>query len=183
MKRIRIYYVLRALFSALASAGLGIFVLWADAYSVEVFDVLLVAMGVLAVAFNLPAVAFSLRAVLKKKKWEWLNLGVSAVSVGFGVCFALIPRTAPVLPALVLCYIVLVPLFRIFLVPDRLKQLRLELPKIAFGGLLLAVTVTKSEDTMFWLLGGGLIAVGALYLLFKLWRMPKVCRPYTEKFE
>lgn len=183
MKRMKIYYVLRTLFTALASAGLGIFVLWADAYSVEVFDVLLVAMGVLAVAFNLPVLALSLRAVLKKKKWEWLNLAVSVVSIGFGVCFALIPRTSPALPILLLCYIVLVPLFRIFLVSERLKQLRLELPKIAFGALLLAVTASKSEDTMFLLLGGGLIAVSILYLLFKLWRMPKACRPYTEKFE
>ncbi len=183
MKRIKIYYVVRAGLSALAGAALGAFVLWADAYSVEVFDVLLVAMGVLAVAFNLPAMALSIRAILKKKKWEWLSLAVSVVSIGFGVCFALIPRTSPVLPVLLLTYIVLVPLFRIFLVPQRLKQLRLELPKIAFGGLLLAVTVTKSEDTMFLLLGGGLIAVSVLYLLFQLWRMPKACRPYTEKFE
>ena len=183
MKRIRIYYVLRTLFSALAGAAAGLFVLWADAYSVEVFDVLLIAMGVLAVAFNLPAFAFSLRAVLKKKRWEWLNLAVSVVSIGFGVCFALVPRTSPVLPVLLLGYILLIPLAHIFLVPNRLKQFRLELPKIAFGALLLAVTATKSEDTMFLLLGGGLIVISALYLLFKLLRMPKACRPYTDKFE
>jgi hypothetical protein len=183
MKRIKIYYVLRAVFSALAGAAAGVLVLWADAYSVEVFDVLLVAMGLLAVTFNLPALALSLRAALKKKRWEWWNVLLSAVSVGFGICFALIRRTDPILPALLLSYIVLLPIFRIALASEKGRQLRLELSKIAFGALLLAVTVTKREDTMFLLLGGGLIAISALYLLYALWRMPKSCRSYTEKFE
>lgn len=183
MKRVKVYYVLRALLSALAGATLGGFVLWADAYSVEVFDVLLIAVGVLAVAFNLPVLALSLPAILKKKKWEWLNLAVSVVSIGFGVCFALVSRTQPVLPVLLLIYILLLPLLRIFLVSQRRKQLHLELPKIVFGSLLLVVTLTKSEDTMFFLLGGGLIAASAVYLIFKLWQMPKACRSYVEKFE
>ncbi len=183
MKRIKIYYVLRTVFSALACAALGAFVLWADAYSTEVFDVLLIAMGVLAVAFNLPVLVLSLRAVLKKKNWEWINLVLSALSIGFGVCFALIPRTLPAVSVLLLAYIVLIPLCHIVLVREKGKQLRIELPKIAFGGLLLAVTETKSEGTMFLLLGGGLILVSVLYLVFKLCYMSKVCRPYSEKFE
>ena len=183
MKRIKIYYVLRAVLSALVGVGLGLFVLWADAYSVEVFDLLLVAMGVLAVAFNFPAFVLSLRALLKKKKWEWLNLLAAVASIGFGVCFALIPRTLPVLPWLLLSYIVLVPLCRVPVASGRLKRLRSELPKILFGGLLLAVTLTKREDVMFLLLGGALIAVSVLYLAFMLWQMPKICRPYAEKFE
>ena len=183
MKRIKLYYVLRTVFSALACVALGAFVLWADAYSVEVFDVLLIALGLLSVAFELPVLVLSLRAALKRKGWEWLSVALSAIFIGFGVCFALIPRTAPVLPLLLLIYIVLLPLLRVVLTSEKRKQLAKELPKIAFGALLLAVTVTKREDTMFLLLGGGLIAVGVLYLLYALWRMPKSCRSYTEKFE
>ncbi|MBO7341420.1 MAG: hypothetical protein J6U87_01940 [Clostridia bacterium] len=181
MKRIKIYYVLRAVFSALACAALGAFVLWADAYATEVFDVLLVAMGVLAVAFNLPVLFLSLRAVMQKKSWEWINLVLSAVSICFGVCFALIPRTSPAIATLLICYIVLIPLFHIILAVEKGKQIHAELPKILFGGLLLVVSETKSEDTMFMLLGGGLILAAALYLTAKLCRMSKACRPYTDK--
>ena len=183
MSRIRFYYLLRVLCSALAGVALGIFVLWADAYAVEVFDVLMIATGVLAVAFNLPVFVISLRAVAGKEKWEWINLAVSAISIGFGVCFMLIPRTNPTLPVLLLLYVLLIPLAHIALVVDRAKQFRLELPKIFFGVLLLLATVNKSEDVMFLVLGGGLVVVSILYLFFKLWRMPRVCRPYTEKFD
>ena len=85
MKRIKIYYVLRTVFSALACVALGAFVLWADAYSVEVFDVLLIALGLLSVAFELPVLVLSLRAALKRKGWEWLSVALSAIFIGFGV--------------------------------------------------------------------------------------------------
>ena len=123
MKRIKIYYLLRAVFSALACAALGSFVLWADAYATEVFDVLLVAMGVLAVAFNLPVLFLSVRAVLQKKSWEWINLVLGAVSICFGACFALIPRSSPAVATLLLCYITLIPLFHIVLAAEKGKQL------------------------------------------------------------
>ena len=181
MKRIKIYYVLRTVFSALACAALGTLVLWADAYATEVFDVLLVAMGVLAVAFNLPVLFLSLRAVLQKKSREWVGLVLSVVSICFGVCFALIPRTSPVIVTLLLCYIVLIPLLHVILAGERGKQLHAELPKILFGALLLVVSETKSEDTMFMLLGVGMILAAALYLISKLCRMSKACRPYTDK--
>ena len=183
MKRMKFYYVLRVLLSALGGVAVGGFVLWADAYAVEVFDVLLIATGVLTVAFDLPALAFSLRAVLKKKKREWVGLVLSAASIGLGICFALIPRTYAVLPLLLFFYVLPIPLGRIRAAEKRGKQARLELPKIAFGALLWIVTTTKSEDVMFWLLGGGLLVGSVLYLALQLWRMPKVCKPYTEKFD
>ena len=183
MKRMKIYYVLRVLLSALSGVAVGAFVLWADAYAVEVFDVLLVATGVLTVAFDLPAFVLCFRAVLKKKKWEWVGLVLSAASIGLGVCFALIPRTYSILPLLLLFYILPIPLGRILAASMRGKQIRSELPKIAFGALLWIVTTTKSEDVMFWLLGGGLLAISVLYLIVQLGRMPKVCKPYTEKFD
>ena len=183
MNRIRFYYLFRVLFSALAGVALGLFVLWADAYAVEVFDVLMIATGVLALAFNLPVFLLSLRAIAGKEKWEWINLAVSALSMGFGVCFMLISRTAPALPVLLLLYILLIPIAHISLVSERAKQFRLELPKIVFGGLLLVATVNKSEDVMFLVLGGGLVVISVLYLAFKLWKMPQACRPYTEKFD
>lgn len=183
MKRIKIYYVLRLVISALFGAAVGIGILWADSYAVEVFDVLLIALGVIVVAFNLPSFFLSLGAVIAKKKWEWISLLMSLVSIGFGACFMLILRTSPVLPTVLLTYVCVVPLARIILVAERLKQFWLELPKILFGLFLLVVTSTKTEDTMFLVLGIGVIVISALYLVKGILTMPLKCRPREEKIE
>ena len=87
MKRVKIYYVLRLLLSALFGVVLGMAILWADSYAVEVFDILFIALGVIAVLFNLPSFVLSVRAITKKKKWEWINLVIALVCMGFGVSF------------------------------------------------------------------------------------------------
>lgn len=183
MKRIKIYYVLRLLLSGGFGAAVGAGILWADAYAVEVFDVLLIALGVITALFNLPTLVLSLRAVLGKEKWEWINLVLALISIGFGAGFALISRTAPALPFILLAYIIVVPIARIVLVSEHVKQFRLELPKVLFGLFLLAVTVTKSEEMMFFVLGVAVIVISGLYLLKGFLEMPKKCRPYEEKFE
>ena len=54
MSGYKAYYLLRVLLSALLCAALGVFILWSGAYAVEVFDVLLIAMGVFGIVGNLP---------------------------------------------------------------------------------------------------------------------------------
>ena len=97
-----------------------------------------------------------------------------------GVALMLIRRDTQVMIYLLVGYGFVLPLLRMLLVSERAKQLRLELPKAVFGILLLVVTLTESEDVMFLVLGIALIAVGALYLLFKLLLMPAYFRPYEE---
>ena len=182
MKRVKIYYVLRLLISFLFGVAVGAAVLWADAYAVEIFDVLLIALGVITVLFNLPTLVISLRAILGKEKWEWINFALSLVSIAFGVCFALISRASPAFPIVLLVYIVVVPIARISLVSEHLKQMRLQLPKVLFGLFLLAVTVTKTEDVMFLVMGIAILTVSVLYLIRGFLLLPKKCRPYEEKF-
>ena len=183
MKKAKIYYVLRLLLSGLFGVAVGLGVLWADAYAVEVFDVLLIALGVMIIVCNLPALLISLRAVTGKKKWEWINLVIALVSIGFGASFALISRTSPVLPFVLIAYVVILPLARTVLVIDRMKQLRLEIPKVIFVLFLLAVTLTQTEDVMFWVLGIAVIVISGLYLLKGFLEMPFLFRPYEEKFD
>ena len=183
MKRVKIYYVLRLLLSALFGVVLGMAILWADSYAVEVFDILFIALGVIAVLFNLPSFVLSVRAIAKKKKWEWINLVIALVCMGFGVSFLLVLRTAPAFPFVLLSYIVIVPVARIILVSERVKQLFLELPKVMFGCFLLVVTATKSEDRMFLVLGISIMVLSALYLAKGFLEMPKKCMPYEEKFK
>ena len=183
MKRVKIYYVLRLLLSALFGVAVGLGILWADAYAIEVFDVLLIALGVLIAIFNVPALLLSLRAVAGKKNWEWINLVLALVSIGFGTSFALISRTSPVLPFVLIAYVVILPVARTVLVIDRMKQLRLEIPKVIFVLFLLAVTLTQTEDMMFFVLGIAVIVISGLYLLKGLLEMPFLFRPYEEKFD
>ena len=183
MKRVKIYYVLRLLLSGLFGVAVGFGILWADAYAVEVFDVLLIALGVLIALFNVPALLLSVRAIAGKKRWEWINLVLALVSIGFGASFALISRTSPVLPYVLIAYVAILPLARTILVIDRLKQLRLEIPKVVFVLFLLMVTLTQTEDVMFLVLGITVIVISGLYLLKGFLQMPFLFRPYEEKFD
>lgn len=183
MKRIKIYYVLRLVLSAAFGIAVGLGVLWADAYSVEIFDILLIALGVITVGFNLPALVLSVIALLKKKKWEWINVALALVSIAFGVSFMLISRNSPAFMYLLLGYIAVVPFVRILLVDERAKQFRLEIPKILFGVFMIVVTLTKSEDTMFFVLAICVIAISVIYLIKGLLQMPRECVPQEEKNE
>ena len=182
MKRVKIYYVLRLLISALFGIAVGVGILWADAYAIEVFDVLLIAYGLIAVLFNLPSFLISLRAVAGKEKWEWINLASAFVSICFGFSFMLVPRAAAALPFVLGAYVIVVPLVRIVLVAEHAKQFRLELPKVLFGLFLLIVTVTESEDTLFFALGITSIVISVLYLLKRFLDYPKKFRSYEERF-
>ena len=183
MKRIKIYYALRLAISALFGIAVGVGILWADAYAVEVFDVLLIAYGVIAALFNLPTFVISLRAILGKEKWEWVNLASSLVSIAFGLSFMLISRASPALPYVLGAYIVIVPLARTILVAEHARQFCLELPKILFGAFLLIVTVTETEDVLFLVLGVASIVISVLYLVKRIFDFKKKFRPYEERFE
>ena len=183
MKRVKTYYVLRLLISALFGIAMGLGIFWADAYAREVFDVLLIAYGVIAVLFNLPNFIISLRAISGKAKWEWINLVSSIVSMGFGFSFMLISRASPAIPYVLGVYVVLVPLVRIILVGEHAKQFRLELPKALFGLFLLIVTVAEAEDTLFFGLGVFSIVISILYVLKRLIELPRKFCSYEEKFK
>ena len=182
MKRAKIYYVLRVLLSAFGGVALGIFVLWADAYAVEVFDVLLIAMGLLVAVFNIPDIVLSVIGLAKKRRAAWLPLLPAVLSIVFGVIFMFITRTSPYLPVLLGIYIILLPLARVLLVSS-IKRIAQELPKILCGAFLLMVTMTKSEDTMFWVFGIGIFVVSGLYLVMKLMALPKLATSYESKID
>ena len=175
----KIYYLLRVLLVTAAGVGAGLFVLfWASAYATEIFDVLLIAIGVLGLVGNLPNLVLSVKGL--KKKWEWINLLVSLAGACLGVSFLFIRRNTAALPVLLALYVVILPIVRILLVEERKKQLRRELPKIFFGTFLLIVSLCKAEDTAFFAFGIALIAVSGLYLLLKLLTMRAYFKLYDE---
>lgn len=183
MRRIKIYFVLRVLLSAAILATLGAFILWSGAYAKEVFDVLLIAMGLFGIVGNLPYFLLSLRAVVSHTRWEWINLIVSLVGMLLGVSLMLLQRSSAVMPVLLVIYGAVLPVCRMLLVSERAKQLRLELPKIFFGVFVFAVTLTESEDMMFLVLGIICITFAVLYLLGQLLTMRARFSPYEELFK
>jgi hypothetical protein len=168
MRRVKLYYLLRVLLSALALACFGGLILLADSYAQEVFDVLLIAMGIFGVIGNLPAFVISLQAVIGRELWKWISLSVSLVGMLLGVALILLQRESAIMPILLVLYSVLLPACKIALVEEKKKQLVLELPKVALGLLVLIVTLTRSEDTVFFLMGRACIGIAVLYLLWRL---------------
>ena len=171
MRRLKLYYVLRVLLSAVALAGVGGLMLLTDGYAREVFDVLLIAMGIIGVIGNLPAFLLSLQAVVGRALWKWISLSMALVGMLLGVALILLQRDSAIMPVLLVLYSVVLPACKIALVEEKRKQLSLELPKVFFGLLVLIVTLTRSEDTVFYLLGVGCVGIAVLYLLWRLLTM------------
>ncbi len=177
MRKLKVYYVLKVALSALMMAALGAFALFAGSYAVDAFDILLIAMGLLSMLSNIPPFVLSLGAMRKKAKWEWINLILSLLGILLGVALILVPRSAAVLPVLLILYAVVLPAVRIFLVAERRAQLVRELPKSVLGIFVLAVSLLEAESAMFFVFGIAMIAIAALYLAIKLLTMRAYFRP------
>ncbi len=171
MTKFKVYYVMRVVLSTLALVAFGGLVLWADAYAAEVFDVLLIAMGLLSVLTNLPPFILSLRAVAKKARWEWINMVVSVMGIALGVCLALLRRGSLLLTVLLVIYALVLPVIRMLLVEKRKQQLIREFPKSCMGLFLLIITVLEAESEIFHAFGFAILVIAALYLLIKLLTM------------
>jgi hypothetical protein len=158
------YYLIRIILTALFGAALGAVLLVLEPYAAEVFDILLIAVGLMTAVFNLPACLFSLLHV--KRKGEWINLAVSLLAIGFGVLLMLVRRDS-ILLVLGIFSLVL-PVVRTSLVQERWKHLKRELPMILFGALTVLISLLQVEETVFFV--GGLVILGlsALYLLWSL---------------
>jgi uncharacterized membrane protein HdeD (DUF308 family) len=148
----------------LFGVALGVLLIMAKPYADEVFDVLLIAMGLMSVVLNLPSFLYSLFHV--RRKGEWIHLLISAVSIVFGVLLMLIRRDVILLVLAI--FTILLPIVRVVLVSDRKKQFKRELPVMIFGGFMLFVSLTEVEKTVFTVCAVAAFALSALYLLCSL---------------
>lgn len=158
------YYLMRIGMTTLFGAALGALFLIVRPYAVEVFDVLLIAMGLMTVVMNLPSCLYSLFHV--KCRGEWINLLISAVAIAFGVLLTLFRRDN-VLMVLGIFSIVF-PIVRTLLVSEHKKRLKRELPLIFFGLMMVGVSLMQVEETVFFICGIASFAISALYLLISL---------------
>jgi hypothetical protein len=158
------YYLIRILLTALVTGAIGAAFLIAEPYADEIFDILLIAMGLLTVVMNLPAFVFSLFHV--KPRGEWISLLISAVAIIFGVTVTLVQRD--VLLLLLGIYSIVFPAVRILLVAERKRQLKRELPNILFGLFMVFVSLAEIESLIFTVCGFAVIGMAVLYLLWGL---------------
>lgn len=164
MKSYKTYYLIRIITTAVFGLVLGLLFFVAKPYAEEIFDVLLIAMGLMTVVMNLPAFLFSLFHI--KRRGEWISLLISAIAIAFGVLIALIRRDVLIL--VVGIYSVIFPLVRVFLVTERKKRFKRELPNILFGLFMVFVSLGEIEEMIFMICGIGMMGISVLYLLWGL---------------
>ena len=180
MKSVKIYYILRVTLASLLGIGAGVGILLANSYAEDFFDVFLIFIGVVSILFNVPNFLLSLRAMMSKKRWEWISMLVSGLGIVVGGVFLVLPRDASILlPILLIAYAVLLPMLRVVLVEERLKQAMRESPKLVVAAVLFVVSAFELENTLFRVCGIALIAFSGLYLLLRL----LLLRPYIEMLE
>lgn len=163
-KAYKTYYLIRILLTALFGAALGGLLLLLEPYAAEIFDLLLIAVGLMTAVMNLPACLFSLFHI--KCKGEWINFAVSLVAIGFGVLLMLVRRDSVLLVLGV--FSVILPVVRVALVQERGKRFKRELPMILFGVLMVVISLLQVEETVFFVGGLVLLALSVLYLLWSL---------------
>ena len=164
MKEFKKYYLMRVAVTTLFGALVGGLFLLAEPYAVEIFDILLIAMGLMTAVMNLPAFLFSLFHV--RRRGEWISLVVSLVAIVFGVLLTLVRRDVILL--LLGVFSVVFPILRICLVAEHKKRLVREIPLIAFGLLMVLISVLQVEELVFFVCAMIAFGITALYLLWSL---------------
>lgn len=167
MKKYKAYYIMRLLVSVLCAAGFGVLLFFLTPYATEVFDVLVIALGLLTAVMNLPDLFISLRNI--RRPGEPVNLALSLLAALLGVALMLLDTDYLLL--LIAVYAVVLPLLRIALIDERLAQLRRELPRF-FTGLVIVLIYLAGVEGYVLNAAALLVLVAALiYLLYGLVKM------------
>ena len=161
MKQYKVYYFLRLGVSALFGAFLGLVLLWLSPYAREVFDILVIAMGLLTAVLNLPSLLVAMKGI--GKRGEWVNLLMALSSIVLGMLLMLLQTEFLLL--LLGVYSLLLPLIRILLVENHAQRLKREIPRFLVGLVMVTIFLLDAEAVV--LRWGAYVAFGmtALYLL------------------
>ncbi|MBR2011376.1 MAG: hypothetical protein IKA06_06500 [Clostridia bacterium] len=164
MNRFKKYYIMRLIFSTLFGVGIGVLLILLAPYAREVFDILVIAMGLLTAVLNLPALFFAVKRI--RGRGEWLNLFMTLASVLLGVALMLLQTEFLLL--LLGVYSVVLPLLRIILVENHILRLKREVPRFLAGLVMVVIFLLDAETHVLWL--GALLsfAISLIYLIYGL---------------
>ncbi|MBR2312715.1 MAG: hypothetical protein IKA46_05455 [Clostridia bacterium] len=164
MNRYKKYYIMRLILSTLFGVGLGVLLIFLAPYAREVFDILIIAMGLLTAVLNLPALLFALKRI--RGRGEWLNLVMTLFSILLGVALMLLQTEFLLL--LLGIYSVVLPLLRIVLVENHMMRAKREIPRFLAGLIMVIIFVLDAETYILWF--GALLAfaISLIYLIYGL---------------
>ncbi len=161
MKKIKLYYTLRVLITTIFGIAIGAALYLLSPYATEIFDILVIAMGLLTAVMNLPALLLALRYI--KRRGEWINLLLSICSILLGMALMLLQTDFLLL--LLGIYSIALPLLRILLVEEHFTRFKREVPRFLTGLVMVIIFLTESEGYI--LQFGALVAI-ALSLVYLL---------------
>lgn len=164
MNRFKKYYIMRLVLSTLFGVGIGVLLILLAPYAREVFDILVIAMGLLTAVLNLPALLFALKSI--RKRGEWLNLLMTLFSILLGAALMLLQTDFLLL--LLGVYSVVLPLLRIILVENHLLRAKREVPRFLVGLVMVVIFLLDAETHVLWF--GALLAfaISLIYLIYGL---------------
>ena len=142
MSDIRKYFLLRTIVTTIFGVLFGVLLLLLAPYGSELFEILLIAIGLLTAVVNLPTCWVALRAV--KQRGEWINLVLGLLSVLLGVAMMLLPQSFLLL--LMAFYALLLPAARVILVEKHAKQAKRELFHLITGISLVIIYLADAQS-------------------------------------
>ena len=158
------YYILRLVISALFGASLGALLLYLAPYAREVFDILVIAMGLLTAVLNLPALLFAIKNI--RARGEWLNLLMAISSIALGMLLMLLQTEFLLL--LLGIYSVVLPLIRIILVENHFARLKREIPRFLVGLVMVVIFLLDAETEVLRLGAFVTFGISFIYLIWGL---------------
>lgn len=177
MKKIKLYYMLRLLITTLFGIAIGAALYLLSPYATEIFDILVIAMGLLTAVMNLPALLLALRYI--KRRGEWINLLLSVCSFLLGLALMLLQTDFLLL--LLGIYSIALPLLRILLVEEHFARFKQEVPRFLTGLVMVTIFLTESEGYILQLGALVAIALSLIYLLHGLVLMRFLFRAQGER--
>ena len=156
------HFLLRVMVSVLFGIGVGVLLLVLAPYGRELFDILVIAIGVFTLFINLPPLVIACWHI--KRHAAWIGFTVSLISCLLGTGFIFL--TDSFLPWLFLLYAVALPIARVGLAGKRKHQFKRELVHFAVGGFMLLVFYSRSESYILRYGGIAALVLAGIYLVF-----------------
>ena len=167
MKVYKKYYFLRLGLSVLLGVAIGVGFLVAKDYADEVFQILLIAVGLVTAVLNLPPFFMSLTHMRERGAAKWINLALSAIAIVLGVLL-MMPWDLRWLILLVGVFSAVMPIVRIVLLGGKPNAFKREIPKLLFGAFVIFVFVTETTELIFHVGAIAAFVVTGLFLILQL---------------
>ncbi|MBQ3057112.1 MAG: hypothetical protein IJC95_06485, partial [Clostridia bacterium] len=164
MNRYKKYYIMRLILSTLFGVGLGVLLIFLAPYAREVFDILVIAMGLLTAVLNLPALFFAVKSI--RCRGDGLNLFMTLASILLGIALMLLQTEFLLL--LLGVYSVVLPLLRIILVENHMMRAKREIPRFLVGLIMVVIYLLDAETHVLWFGAFVSFAVSLIYLIYGL---------------